>query len=64
MNESAPQVNARMMNLLQKIPLLNTFSSYDFERIRIPLFMITSEFDVCMDQNIELGRRWTGKEQL
>lgn len=57
-------VNAEFMAIVDNCFYLSSLLKYDFSRIQIPLFMISSEFDVCLDHNIELARRWKGKGTL
>jgi acetyl esterase/lipase len=60
MNSDPATANRKMFALIRNIYYLNTLDVYDFKRIRIPIFLITSEFDICLDQNIELARKWKG----
>lgn len=34
--------------------------NFDFNSCNIPLYIVTSDIDLCLDHNIDLANRWKG----
>ena len=47
-NKNHKQVSEKTFYKTSQINYFTTLSHYDFSKITIPLFMITSEFDLCL----------------
>lgn len=53
----------KFVESIQKHPYLEPIDHVDFEEFKdLPLYLITCEYDVFLDANIELAKKWKGND--
>ena len=55
------EIADEMIKTFESIPYLSSIKHFDYESMKIPLYLVTSDFDLCLDHNIDLANRWKGK---
>jgi len=64
-NSNRVELNNQFVEQIEKHPYLEPIDHVDFNDFQdIQLYLITSEFDVFLDANIELAKKWKGFVEL
>lgn len=60
-NPKFDEYNRQFVEQIQKHPYLEPIDHVDFEELKdIRLYLVTCEFDVFLDMNVELAKKWKG----
>lgn len=60
-NTNRKYFDSQFVERIQKHPYLEPIDHIDFDEFKnIPLYLITCEYDVFLDANIELAKKWKG----
>lgn len=61
-NSNRTEYNQQFVEQIGKHPYLEPIDHIDFDEFKdIQLYLITTEYDVFLDANIELAKKWKGK---
>ena len=53
-----------MVRHFETIPYLSSVHHFNYDAIKVPLYLVTSDLDICLDHNIDLAHRWKGEVNL
>lgn len=53
-----------MVRHFETIPYLSSIHHFNYDALKIPLYLVTSDLDICLDHNIDLANRWKGEVNL
>lgn len=53
-----------MVKHFEAIPYLNSVNYFDYDAVKVPLYLVTSDVDICLDHNLDLANRWKGTVQV
>ena len=59
--DSLQQQTPEMIRHFETIPYLSSIHHFDYEAVKVPLYFVTSDIDICLDHNIDLANRWKGE---
>lgn len=54
------EISKEMVEIFEAVPYLSSIHNFDFDSMKIKLYLVTSDMDLCLDHNIDLAKRWRG----
>jgi len=62
--KDSKKINNEMVKIFDSVPYLSSIHHFDYDSLKIPLYIVTSDTDLCLDHNIDLANRWKGDVSL